>query len=608
MQQGDAHYGHGSSTVQVPSRPYFAQGGWDPSLGGGRAARNVQSISGHDRHKYFKRPLMPYMKIDPQAQAVHVSEASAQRLAFLREQVMAQEEPSSKDAVTQSDYRESEAQTAPFSAEYIASDPASEILALKALSVGNGTLPAGPDEIVLIDKIRRRRQVEATGDFELLKKLELTEFAERDEAMTKALEDKLDLLRTVLVEREEEKAVAAMHRVERIRNQVRTRAEAQLKKIEESRARELRRLGKHRDLEDDQIQTQARMATSGASHRRDVIVDYANEASAVYTRKPKSHGLTNSAGVAVNLGDELQHVPIRETRKTLQPLSVTEIANEKQKVIEKSSKRKAVQETNDLKRVQLTIDLKKGLAEDPQKAGKPDILALYKATPRVVRPSTPTLEDETNDDEELAIILIQRLIRGRAAQNMMFDGKEKRLDLIQELVDVERVKAAEVVDEALERKNEIESQIQGTINRVAGHLVGDTLDFLEKEKIRREQEAVIVEFEERAKAERHRREAAEAGRRQRELEQLAKDEERFRQLEQLLYESAGDYVSALMSDTVHGMSEAIAISEVEAKRAVLDGLLAVEDSEDEAAVVQDLLATIVFPELQREIAAAASRS
>ena len=37
------------------------------------------------------------------------------------------------------------------------------------------------------------------------------------------------------------------------------------------------------------------------------------------------------------------------------------------------------------------------------------------------------------DKKNRAIILLQRLLRGRAEQNMMFEGKEKRLDLIAEL-------------------------------------------------------------------------------------------------------------------------------------------------------------------------------
>ena len=40
---------------------------------------------------------------------------------------------------------------------------------------------------------------------------------------------------------------------------------------------------------------------------------------------------------------------------------------------------------------------------------------------------------EAMDKRRRAIILLQRLLRGRAKQNMMFEGKEKRLDLIAEL-------------------------------------------------------------------------------------------------------------------------------------------------------------------------------
>lgn len=37
------------------------------------------------------------------------------------------------------------------------------------------------------------------------------------------------------------------------------------------------------------------------------------------------------------------------------------------------------------------------------------------------------------DKQRKALILLQRLVRGRAVQNMMFEGKEKRLELIAEL-------------------------------------------------------------------------------------------------------------------------------------------------------------------------------
>ena len=74
-----------------------------------------------------------------------------------------------------------------------------------------------------------------------------------------------------------------------------------------------------------------------------------------------------------------------------------------------------------------------------------------------VRPKTPTnketqrnlkpFELEREDKKNKAIILLQRLIRGRAIQNMMFEGKEKRLDLIAELRATEEWKASSELEE-----------------------------------------------------------------------------------------------------------------------------------------------------------------
>ena len=56
-------------------------------------------------------------------------------------------------------------------------------------------------------------------------------------------------------------------------------------------------------------------------------------------------------------------------------------------------------------------------------------------------------EQAENDKKRRAIILLQRLLRGRAQQNMMFEGKEKRLDLISELRATEEWKAASGLEE-----------------------------------------------------------------------------------------------------------------------------------------------------------------
>ena len=60
---------------------------------------------------------------------------------------------------------------------------------------------------------------------------------------------------------------------------------------------------------------------------------------------------------------------------------------------------------------------------------------LQKIEKPIPRPPTPTVEVPPEEDEnaELATIFLQQIIRGRAIQNMMFEGKTKRFELIKEL-------------------------------------------------------------------------------------------------------------------------------------------------------------------------------
>ena len=54
----------------------------------------------------------------------------------------------------------------------------------------------------------------------------------------------------------------------------------------------------------------------------------------------------------------------------------------------------------------------------------------------LVQPLTAALTQpipRQEDGQTLALVLLQKLVRGRAVQNMMFEGKERRAELISEL-------------------------------------------------------------------------------------------------------------------------------------------------------------------------------
>jgi hypothetical protein len=122
---------------------------------------------------------------------------------------------------------------------------------------------------------------------------------------------------------------------------------------------------------------------------------------------------------------------------------------------------------------------------------------------------------EREDKKKRAIILLQRLLRGRAKQNMMFEGKEKRLDLIAELRATEEWRAAsEMEEEKILIENYQERVLDGASEALQSQIISKTLDHLSKELVRFKQERKIAAMVRLAEDVRRKREAEESGRRQ----------------------------------------------------------------------------------------------
>ena len=92
---------------------------------------------------------------------------------------------------------------------------------------------------------------------------------------------------------------------------------------------------------------------------------------------------------------------------------------------------------------------------------------------------------ELRDKKVRAVILLQRLLRGRAEQNMMFEGKEKRLDLIAELRATEEWKKnSETQEEHMLIDNYQERIMDGVTEAVQASVISKTMDTLSKELVR----------------------------------------------------------------------------------------------------------------------------
>jgi hypothetical protein len=123
--------------------------------------------------------------------------------------------------------------------------------------------------------------------------------------------------------------------------------------------------------------------------------------------------------------------------------------------------------------------------------------------------------DEVDFIEE--IILIQRLLKGRKEQNLMYQGKIKRAELIKELRDADYFKeiaGSTDEDNVKESENYLDKLTNGLIDSIQGSVISQSLDFLAKEKKRIQQEKLVNVIINKAEDERRKREADEMGRRQ----------------------------------------------------------------------------------------------
>merc|ERR1739842_151030 len=70
------------------------------------------------------------------------------------------------------------------------------------------------------------------------------------------------------------------------------------------------------------------------------------------------------------------------------------------------------------------------------------------------RPPTPSvaMPSRQGEDMEIAAITLQKVIRGRAVQNMIYEGKENRLELIAELKTTHALKKTEQQVKAQEKQ------------------------------------------------------------------------------------------------------------------------------------------------------------
>uniref|UniRef100_A0A8C6HHT8 Cilia- and flagella-associated protein 91 n=1 Tax=Mus spicilegus TaxID=10103 RepID=A0A8C6HHT8_MUSSI len=573
-------------------------------------------VSGKNRYKFFDRPFLPF----PQQMPLNVvlSPVKTQPLLLTPESSKYAIIPTKSTVATQTDYRDADVQTDPYSPEYVVcQDTIPELLTLANLTWGRG-LPAGQAEVEMIERAREKRAWEATlpplNDSvqaekrrKMMNAMERKEWAFREGEIEKLQELRLEVLKQLLKRREENQNELNMRHLNNQWYKLQEAKEAKVAQIRHKHVSDVRKLmGKGKNIE-------------GKLQRRDIISDYSNFASQVYGplsrlgRFPdnnsedfvvRNHYLNTYEGL-VELESSLPDFVTQPRIKPPKPQIITTKAG--------FLKRTARMDYELAEVHKALVDKKnKGLE------GTKSLRFLQKNPISQARLPTPSLEMTSYEEGEIemAVIYLQKLLRGRVVQNMMFEGKEKRLELILELrtshalqEDDKLVKKAEKqVTLALQRQRNLHedklSVIENHLGDLEGRVLADMFDFLSKELVRLQEERRIHAFAMLAERQRRMREAEESGRRQVEQRRLQQEDMIFKEVIKVHQSTVTSYLEDIILNTEERTAEEQARKEIEKIAEEINNIAYEMENRrtylQSEEIVAELVYSFLIPEVQKD--------
>jgi len=576
-------------------------------------------VMGANRTKFFRRPMVPHLtSVAPEILWAPTSKTDP----LVPPEAVP--EPKVKEVSVQTKFRESEAQTDPYTPEFHVAEnkPEPEVLLLESLTYEHG-LPVGMREIHMIEYAREKRRLEESlppftdeASLFLRKRLmevqEMREFDLRNQELDNAREQRIGMLRKAILDRDQGNEFLAEQRIEALRQRKLEERDSKLAKIQAKRVKVLRKLTKQR--------AQLRMPGDlEPATRRDIIGDYADFDSEVYAPATRLGKHPDKQAQKFDVAVRIAPVAPLEGLNTLEatlPLKLTSNSVPKAKPTSKkprsTEERKTLSLQADLERSQTILAQQKqdALLRKTQGITGKGKLKLDSSMPawrtkvlRADRPTTPIIQRQEGDEDEereevLAILLLQRLLRGRAIQNTMFEGKERRKHLITELRAEAEQDAREMArPSSAERRAAL---ITATADTAAGESVASILDLLAKELVRKEEKTRLKALAAQANELRRMREAQEAGTRQAEEILRRKEDEVFRQVARAHHGAAMHFVEETMRESIDATAGAQAMFELQSLpnlRAVIEQTRKSEEEEEHA--IRNLVASFLIPGVER---------
>jgi len=593
---------------QTDPVPQFITRSWTDRAQTDRRASvkyDARDVGGEDRYKYFRRPVVPYA----QAPADVILEPPKPT------NVTRYDEPvdACRTIATQTDYRDQETQTDPYSPEYkVVPGEAPEILTLAALKYGRG-LPAGVAEVQMIERARDKRAWEASlpplTDPEqfnkrriMMEAREKHEWKLREKQIQEIQNARLEVLENMLAERERKQNEIIEERLDKVVSKEAKQTEEKINKIRKDH------IVKTRSLQISRDNLHYEIGYTG----RDIVADYTSYESEVYAPMARH-------GVFPDRGSEQYNVKSKylDTYQGLCELEASLGSSLTETAIRAPGAKRGPDKDGYVRRKErLEWDLKetfddiKANLKAKEQTNTKTVPRLLKEVPKPVpRPETPTQKGPGVDFEErqIAATLLQKLIRGGASRKTTLSELSRRLDLVQEvrsthiLLESERAeKEAEklrVMDqrhaEKLARIDQ--SQVSETVHSVAGAKVQRLLDFLHKELIRLQDERRCHAFTLLAERKRRLREAKEAGSRQEEERRRREEDEIWREVFKTRQSSVEKYLLAIATQASHNAAAELAEKEIEELAETID-----ESDMSERDQAADVVYNFLIPEVLRQ--------
>eukprot|EP00035_Acanthoeca_spectabilis_P021781 m.440173 g.440173 ORF g.440173 m.440173 type:complete len:759 (-) comp18475_c0_seq1:82-2358(-) len=541
--------------------------------------------TGADRYRFAGRPRNPGLRDDMPNVVLselnnRLDPITANKLAAADAGAIASG-GGSRTVGTQSDYRESETQTDPWTAPYtLRPGSAPEVLTLQSLSYGLG-LPAGLNEVIMIERARAKRAWEKTlpevvdeksaeRRIKMMEEQDAQEWKWREEEIEEIQRERLLLVQKLVAERAKEDHAHKQQKVEEIFARRREEWEVKEDVSYQERLRELRKLQRQRD------------SVEPAKADSSAVAAYTNPMSEVYAPVAREGAHARDAA-GERLRVQSQYSSTYGGLLELEATLPTELTNPRIVRPPKHSKSKGgSQHAEDryqttLESVLLNLKVPKDKTEKPLRFQK-----RIPTPPKRGPVKEVEVPQEGADARFQAALLLQRIVRGRAEQATMYEGKDRRKELIAELRTTHALQKAQQ-DMKLEEQQYV-TMLQGeaqsavdseaaklsALSEVAGEHAGQMLDFLGKELVRLQEERRIHAFAKLAERTRRMREAAEAGLRQKEEARRKKSDEIFRQIIGVHQESVDTYLEDIVCSAQSSAADEIARVEIRQKAAEVD--------------------------------------